>query len=68
MEAFERQMQNWNTQYNQGVRQFNIRNYHDVKLFDPDATDYEPGSFQDNNSRFLRAVDYVFGLPFSNLK
>ena len=68
MSAFERQMQNWNTQYNQGVRQFNIRNYHDVKLFDPDATDYEPGSFQDNNSRFLRAVDYVFGLPFRNLK
>nr|QJB20774.1 MAG: DNA pilot protein [Microvirus sp.] len=68
MSAFERQMQNWNTQYNQGVRQFNIRNYHDVKLFDPDATDFEPGSFQDNNSRFLRAVDYVFGLPFRNLK
>lgn len=66
--AFERQMQNWNTQYNQGVRQFDIKNYHDVKLFDPNATDYEPGSFQDNNSRFLRAVDYVFGLPFRNIK
>ena len=30
--------------------------------------DYEPGSFQDYNSRFLRAVDYVFGLPFRNIK
>ena len=68
MAAFERQMQNWDKQYNQGVRKFNVRNYHDVKLFDPDVTDYEPGSFQDNNSRFLRAVDYVFGLPFRNLK
>lgn len=68
MSAFERQMQNWNTQYNQGVRQFDIKNYHDVKLYDPDATDWEPGSAQDNNSRFLRAVDWVFGLPFRNLK
>nr|QJB20769.1 MAG: hypothetical protein [Microvirus sp.] len=66
--AFERQMQNWNTQYNQGVRQFDIKNYHDVKLYDPNATDWEPGSVQDNNSRFLRAVDWVFGLPFRNLK
>lgn len=68
MSAFERQMQNWNTQYNQGVRQFNIKNYHDVKLYDPNATDWEPGSAQDNNSRFLRAVDWVFGLPFRNFK
>ena len=64
MQAFERQMQNWNTQYNQGVRQFDIKNFHDVRLYGG-----EDASNPENKiTKFHQAIDWVFGLPFRNLK
>lgn len=64
MGAFERQMQNWNTQYNQGVRQFDIKNFHDVRMYGgEDALDPE-----NKITKFHQAIDWVFGLPFRNLK
>ena len=59
MEAFERQMQNWNTQYYQGVRQFDIKNFHDVRLYGgEDALDPE-----NKITKFHQAIDWVFGMP-----
>lgn len=64
MSAFERQMQNWNTQYNQGVRQFDIKNFHDVRMYGgEDALDPE-----NKMTKFHQAIDWVFGMPFRNLK
>lgn len=64
MGAFERQMQNWNTQYNQGVRQFDIKNFHDVRMYGgEDALDPE-----NKMTKFHQAIDWVFGMPFRNLK
>nr|QJB20809.1 MAG: hypothetical protein [Microvirus sp.] len=64
MGAFERQMQNWNTQYNQGVRQFDIKNFHDVRMYGgEDALNPE-----NKMTKFHQAIDWVFGMPFRNLK
>ena len=64
MEAFERQMQNWKTQYDQGVRQFDIKNFHDVRMYGgEDALDPE-----NKMTKFHQAIDWVFGMPFRNLK
>ena len=64
MQAFERQMQNWNTQYNQGVRQFDIKNFHDVRMYGgEDALDPK-----NKMTKFHQAIDWVFGMPFRNLK
>lgn len=64
MSAFERQMQNWETQYNQGVRQFDIKNFHDVRMYGgEDAHDPE-----NKMTKFHQAIDWVFGMPFRNLK
>ena len=64
MSVFERQMQNWKTQYDQGVRQFDIKNFHDVRMYGgEDALDPE-----NKMTKFHQAIDWVFGMPFRNLK
>jgi len=64
IDQFNRQMQNWNTQYNQGVRQFDIKNFHDVRMYGgEDANDPES-----KITKFHQAIDWVFGMPFGNLK
>lgn len=64
IDQFNRQMQNWNTQYNQGVRQFDIKNFHDVRMYGgEDANDPES-----KITKFHQAIDWVFGMPFRNLK
>ena len=64
MGAFERQMQNWNTQYSQGVRQFDIKNFHDVRLYGGE----DANNPDDKITKFHQAIDWVFGMPFRNLK
>lgn len=64
MGSFERQMQNWQSQFNQGVRQFDIKNFHDVRMYGgEDAHDPE-----NKMTKFHQAIDWVFGMPFRNLK
>lgn len=64
MSAFERQMQNWQSQFDQGIRQFDIKNFHDVRMYGGEDA-HNP---ENKMTKFHQAIDWVFGMPFRNLK
>ena len=63
MQSFERQMQNWDKNFTENARRFDVKNFHDVRMYGGDNA-YDP----DNITKFQQAIDWVFGLPFRNLK
>lgn len=64
MTSFERQMQNWQSQFDQGIRQFDIKNFHDVRMYGGEDA-HNP---ENKMTKFHQALDWVFGMPFRNLK